>query len=238
MANSGSHRSFKQRTSALLARFRNYTLAGVLVTAPIAITLWLAITIINLVDDLVRWVLGTDTAVDTTSFWVPGLGLVIVIAFLALVGFFTASFLGRVLIRLSDYAMSRMPVIRTVYGALKQILETVLAKQSEAFREVAMLEYPRKDVWSLGFVTGPTKGEIQTITGDEMINVFVPTTPNPTSGYLLFVPRSQLVILDMSIDDAIKLVVSGGIVAPPTPTEVKGKVRIPPAGQAPVEAKE
>jgi uncharacterized membrane protein len=108
-----------------------------------------------------------------------------------------------------------MPVVRGVYGTLKQIFETVLAQKSRSFREVVLVEYPRQGVGAIGFVTGPTRGEIQAYSGDELVNVFVPTTPNPTSGFLLFVPKSDLIQLDMSVEDGIKMVISGGIVGPP-----------------------
>jgi uncharacterized membrane protein len=108
-----------------------------------------------------------------------------------------------------------MPLVRSVYGAVKQILETVLAQTSTAFREVVLLEYPRRGIWAIGFITGYTEGEVQNLTEDECVNIFLPTTPNPTSGFLLFVPRKELIKLDMSIEEGIKMVVSGGIVTPP-----------------------
>jgi uncharacterized membrane protein len=107
-----------------------------------------------------------------------------------------------------------MPVVRSFYGATKQILETVLATQSQAFREVVLFQYPREGIWCVGFITGETKGQIQELTDEHTVNVFVPTTPNPTSGFLLFVPRKDLHILDMSVEEGVKLVVSAGIVAP------------------------
>ena len=109
----------------------------------------------------------------------------------------------------------RMPVVRSIYGASKQILETVISTQSDAFREVVLVEYPRKELWVIGFVTGGTKAEVARRIDIDMVNVFVPTTPNPTSGFLLFCPREDVIFMDMSVEDAVKLVVSGGIVTPP-----------------------
>jgi len=134
--------------------------------------------------------------------------------FFILVGWFARNFFGRLIIRISEYIVDRMPVISKVYSAIKQIFETIMATQSQAFREVVMMEYPRKGVWSIGFVTGVTKGEVQEHTAEETINVFVPTTPNPTSGYLLFVPKKELKYLDMSVEEGVKLVVSAGIITP------------------------
>ncbi len=127
----------------------------------------------------------------------------------------TAGILGRLWVRTSEGLLARMPVIRGVYGAVKQIFETVFAHQSTAFREAVLVEYPRRGIWAIAFITGRTKGEVQNITEEECINIFLPTTPNPTSGFLLFVPRKELVPLSMTVEEAIKMVISGGIVTPP-----------------------
>jgi len=126
----------------------------------------------------------------------------------------TAGYLGRVVVRLSDAILARMPVVRSIYGATKQIFETVLAHKSTAFRQVCLVEYPRRGIWSLGFVTGTAVGEIQERTSDQVVNVFLPTTPNPTSGFLLLVPTRDLILLKMSVEDGIKMVISGGIITP------------------------
>ena len=131
------------------------------------------------------------------------------------IGAIAAGFLGRCLIGLGERILNRMPVVRSIYGASKQILETVLSTQSDAFREVVLVEYPRKGLWVLGFVTGATKGEVKDMISEQTVNVFIPTTPNPTSGFLLFCPNKDITYLDMSVEDAVKLVVSGGIVTPP-----------------------
>ncbi len=197
------------------ARLRAYLLAGIVVTAPISITIYLTYVFLTFVDSKVVRLLPKDwydALYGATTF--PGLGLVISLAGFILIGWFATNFLGRLIIRVSEYIVDRMPVIRTLYGAIKQIFETIMASQSTAFREVVMLEYPRKGVWSIGFVTGTTKGEVQDHTKAETVNVFVPTTPNPTSGYLLFVPKKDLKYLSMSVEEGVKLVVSAGIIAP------------------------
>jgi len=132
-----------------------------------------------------------------------------------MVGALTAGFMGRLWMRLSERVLAKMPVIRTIYSAVKQILETVLADQSAAFREAVLIEYPRRGMWAIGFITGRTKGEVQNLTEDECVNVFLPTTPNPTSGFLLFVPKPDIVPLAMTVEEAIKMVISGGIITPP-----------------------
>ena len=147
-------------------------------------------------------------------FSLPGLGLLLMLAFLTLVGMLTAGLAGRTLVRLGERLLSRMPIVRSVYGTLKQIFETVLAQKSRSFREVVLVEYPRRGLGAIGFVTGPTRGEIQARSQEEMVNVFLPTPPNPTSGFLLFVPRRDLIHLDMTIEEGMKMVISGGIVGP------------------------
>ncbi len=202
--------------SSAMARLRNYFLAGILVTAPIAITLYLTYSFLNMIDSKVRRIIPVEKLFppEYQEIAVPGLGIIFAVIFFILVGWFARNFLGRLIIRFSEYVVHRLPVISSLYGAIKQILETVMASKSQAFREVVMLEYPRKGVWSIGFVTGTTQGEVQDATRQETVNVFVPTTPNPTSGYLLFVPKKELKYLNMTVEEGVKLVVSAGIIIP------------------------
>ena len=173
----------------LLARLRAYFLAGVLVTAPVAVTFYIVWLIVSFVDNRVSQLIPARYSPENyLPFGIPGLGLVIAIIVLTLIGAVTAGYLGRVVVRLSDAILARMPVVRSIYGATKQIFETVLAHKSTAFRQVCLVEYPRRGIWSLGFVTGTAVGEIQERTSDQVVNVFLPTTPNPTSGFLLLVP--------------------------------------------------
>lgn len=200
---------------SVFARLRGYFVAGILVTAPIAITFYLTYVFLLFVDSKVTPLIPAQYNPNSyLPFSMPGLGLVCVIVFFILVGWFAKNFMGRLLYKITDYIVHRVPVIRTIYKAIKQIFETIMASHSQAFREVVMLEYPRKGVWSIGFVTGRTEGEVQRTTEKETMSVFVPTTPNPTSGYLLFVPKKELYFLDMTVEEAAKLVVSAGIITP------------------------
>jgi len=200
---------------SFLGRLRGYLIAGVLVTAPITITAWLTITLINIIDGQVTDLLPPQYHPEEyLPFSVPGLGLIAALVFLIIVGILTTNFLGRFFVRIGEEILDRLPIVRSLYGAIKQILETVFANQSEAFREVVMVEYPRKDMWVIGFLTGRSKGEVQAKTTDDTVNIFVPTTPNPTSGFLLFVPEKDVIRMDMSVEEGIKLVVSAGIVTP------------------------
>ena len=206
----------KKPKIGLIRHLRGYFLAGVLITAPIGITFYLAWLFINWVDNKMTPLLPPAYNPETyLPFGIPGLGLLMACLLMTLIGALTAGILGRYWIRTSEKLLARMPVIRSVYGALKQIFETVLSHQSNAFREVVLFEYPRRGSWALGFITGTTQGEIQNSTKDDVVNVFLPTTPNPTSGYLLFLPRRELVVLSMPVEEGIKMVISGGIVTPP-----------------------
>lgn len=208
------------------ARLRAYFFAGILVTAPVSITFYLAWQFIRFMDNQVSPLI--PPAWNPQNWGIPGFGLIMVAVALTVIGMVTAGFAGRLFVKVQDAVLERMPVIRSIYSAVKQIFETMLAQKANAFREVVLIEYPRKGIWTLGFITGTTNGEVRTRFDSEMVNVFVPTTPNPTSGFLLFLPRAEVQVLDMSVEDGIKMVVSTGILTPPT----KKKAR-PDAAPAP-----
>ena len=202
--------------ATFFSRLRGYFFAGVLVTAPIGITFYLVWLIVGLIDSQVMPLIPARYNPETyLPFSVPGLGLFVAAVVLILIGWLAAGLAGRWVIGISERLMANMPVVRNLYGAIKQIMETVMAQQSNAFRQVVLIEYPRRGIWALGFITGDTEGEVQNLASDTLVNVFVPTTPNPTSGFLLFFPRQDLHIMNMTIEEGIKMVVSGGIVTPP-----------------------
>lgn len=208
----------------LFQRFRAWFFTGLLVTAPVLLTLYITWAAINLIDSQVSKLLpGFEKSILGN---VPGVGLIIGAFLITMIGALAAGFLGRYIIRLGEALLNRMPVVRSIYGATKQILETVISTQSDAFREVVLVEYPRKGLWVIGFVTGNTKGEVAGRIQISMVNVFVPTTPNPTSGFLLFCPRQDVIFLKMSVEEAVKMVVSGGIVTPPDRSANAGSKKI------------
>ncbi len=187
-----------------------------MVTAPIGITIYLAVLFVQLVDDQMRGLVPAQYDPNQyLPFDIPGLGVLALLLMLLVVGFFAAGLIGRMVFRLGESLIDRVPVVRSVYGALKQIFETVFADSSSSFREVVLVEYPRRGLWAVGFITGRTRGEVRDRIDRDLVNVFLPTTPNPTSGFLLFVPREDLVHLDMSVEEGIKMVISAGIVTPP-----------------------
>lgn len=213
-------RRSRRRRRRWTARLRTYFLTGIIVTAPVGITLALALWVVNWIDGkivpLIPAAYNPQIFLrDLIGFHIPGIGVIVVIVGLTFIGFMAAGLVGRVFVRTGENLLNRMPIIRSVYGALKQIFETVLKSSSKSFREVVLVEYPRRGIWAIGFITSDTVGEVQSTIADEVVNVFLPTTPNPTSGFLLFVPRTHLIRLSMTVEEGIKMVVSGGIVTPP-----------------------
>jgi uncharacterized membrane protein len=199
----------------VFGRIRGYFLAGILVTAPIGITLWFTWAIITFFDSTVVPLIPAHYNPETyLPIPLPGMGLVLAVIVLVLIGWTAAGLMGRWLVRKSEQFMARMPVVRNIYSAVKQIMETVLAQNANAFRHVVLVEYPRRGIWTMGFVTGATGGEVQNVVDAELVNVFIPTTPNPTSGFLLFVPKKDLYYLDMTSEEGFKMLVSTGIVTP------------------------
>jgi uncharacterized membrane protein len=201
----------------VLHRLRNYFLTGVVITAPIAITAYLGWKFLVYLDDRTSVLIPAQYNPENyLPFAVPGIGLVVAMVGLTLIGALTANFLGRYLIQMGESVVNRMPVVRSVYNVLKQIFETAVSSSSTSFRQVVLIEYPRKGIWAVAFLTAYTSGEMERrFDGQEMINVFLPTTPNPTSGFLLFVPKKDTIFLDMTVEEGIKLVISAGMIIPP-----------------------
>ncbi len=202
----------------MMTRLRNYFLTGFIVTAPLAITAYLAWSMIGWVDSWVKPYIPFRYNPDNyLPFAIPGFGLIVALVLITLIGFLTANFIGRTIIATGENILGRMPLVRSVYRGLKQILETVLSERSDTFKKVGLIEYPREGLWALVFIATETRGEVQAEVGDEAgqtIAVFLPTTPNPTSGYLLFVPKKDVIELKMTVEEGAKLVISAGLVAP------------------------
>lgn len=215
-----------------MARLRNYFLTGIIVTAPLAITAYLAWTIIHWVDSWVKPYIPARYNPDHyLPFAVPGFGLVVALLTITLIGFVTASFVGRAIVGFGERLLNRMPLVRNVYRGLKQIFETVLANRSDLFNRVALFEYPRKGAWSIVFIAKQQESEINAALSGRhgrTVAVFRPITPNVTTGYLLYVDENDLIPLDMSVEDAAKVLISAGLVTP-EPTR-KARELLPPGG--------
>ncbi len=206
----------------LWIRLRNYFLTGLVIAAPLAITVYLTWWFVTFIDDWGRAIVlplvpEFYNPERYVPFSIPGIGIFFSIIFLIVLGFLTATIVGRSFVGYGEYLLGRMPLVRNLYSGLKQIFETVLSERSHTFQQVALAEYPRKGLWAIVFVSVPAKGEVQAKLGgdsEQMLSVFLPTTPNPTSGFLLFVPTKDLILLDMSVEEAAKLVISAGLVTP------------------------
>jgi len=199
-------------------RLRNNFLAGLIICAPIAITIWLTWTFIHWSDSWVRpYIPARWNPESYINFAIPGFGLLIAVVLITIVGFLGKNLIGQSIVRFGESIVHRMPLVRTVYRSVKQIFETVLKEQSNSFKKVGLIEYPGPGLWALVFVATDAKGEIASkfnAMGQDMVAVFMPPTPVPTAGFLIFVPREKIVMLDMSPEDAAKFLISGGLVAP------------------------
>ena len=198
-------------------RLRTNFLAGLVVIAPVAFTLWLIWSVMGLIDG---WVLplvpGWLDPVKYIGINLRGVGVIFFLIFTVLVGWIAKGLIGRSFIRFGESLVGRMPIVRSVYTAVKQIAETVFAQSDTNFDKACLIEHPRKGVYAIAFITTSAKGEVDAkLPHDErIVTVFMPTTPNPTSGFLLFLPASDIIELDMSVEDAAKLVISAGLVYP------------------------
>ena len=213
--------------SKIFVNLRNNFFKGILISVPVFITFYVAWILIKFFDNKVTPVLGPLipqhlNPSNYLPFEIPGIGLLTVFIFFAIIGFLTTGLFGRIFSSLVEKILSKIPVLRNIYSGLKQLFETILSKRSNSFREVILLEYPRKRIWAMGFLTGDTEGEVQRLTKNSMINIFLPTTPNPTSGFLLFVPAKDVLRLSMSVEEAIKMIISAGIL---TPSERQKKLK-------------
>lgn len=207
----------RRRKGAVIARVRANFLTGLVIAAPISITFYITWWFVSLVDNWIKPLVPVGYNPDTyLPFSVPGVGLVFAFIGLTLLGALAANLFGRTVVAYGEQVLDRMPVVRNLYKALKQIFETALSQSSTSFRQVGLIEYPRKGLFALVFISTETKGEVlkKAGSGGEMLSVFLPTTPNPTSGFLLFVPKPDVTILDMSVEEAAKLVISAGLVTP------------------------
>ncbi len=204
------------RRSRLRVRLRNYFLTGVIAAAPIGITIYLTWAFVNWVDSRVKPLIPSVYNPDNyLPFSVPGVGLLFAILILTLLGFLTANLVGRTAVSYGENLVERTPLVRNLYRALKQLFQTVLSQSSRSFDKVVLVEYPQKGVWRVGFVATRAKGEVaERLSAEEPLAVFIPNTPNVTAGFLVFVPRRAAVVLDMSVEEAAKMIISAGLVVP------------------------
>ncbi len=190
-------------------KIRNYFIAGIIVIFPLFVSIYLVWRIFNWLDSLV----GEPFVLVPWDR--PGAGIISAIIIIFLTGVLTANLVGKKIVELTDVLFTRLPLIRNIYLAIKQLTDTFAQNDRPSFNRVLMVEYPRKGVWALGFATGESKGEPQVKTKQKLLSIFIPTTPNPTSGMLIMAPREHVIFLDMTVEEGLKFVMSGGVVAPP-----------------------
>ncbi|SER44797.1 Uncharacterized membrane protein [Tranquillimonas rosea] len=206
-----------RRRASLFGSLRASFLTGLVVIAPIGLTLWLIWTVMGWVDAFVLPLVPSRFQPEQyIGINLRGVGVIFFLVFTIIIGWLAKGLIGRSLLRFAEGLVDRMPVVRSVYNGLKQIAETVFAQTETSFDRACLVEYPRRGIWSIAFVSTTTKGEIERgiPVSEQKLSVFLPTTPNPTSGFLLFVPRSEVIELEMSVEDAAKLVISAGLVYP------------------------
>lgn len=197
---------------------RRYLIAGLLVWIPVWTTFFVLNFLIDIFDGIIRLLPSAYQPEQLFGFPVPGLGLVVSLVVVFTTGLLVTNFLGRKIVAVSESLLDRIPLVRTIYRAVKQVMETIFSSSNDSFRKVLLVEYPRHGSWSIGFQTSTASSKVSEPTGKTLLSVFVPTTPNPTSGFLIMVPVEETQELNMSVDEALKLVISLGVVQPQAPT--------------------
>jgi uncharacterized membrane protein len=216
---------------------KKYLLAGLLVWLPLAVTVWVLTSVLGVLDGVFGWILSATQAVLPEAARhsiellreVPGLGVVVMLAALLLTGAFAANMFGQWWLKQGSRVLNKIPIVKSIYSSVKQVSDTLFSSSGNAFREAVLVQYPRTGSWTIAFVTGRPGGEAATHLHGDYLSVYVPTTPNPTSGFFLMVPRADVVVLQMSVDEALKYVISMGVVAPPAPTPPQPPGAVPAA---------
>lgn len=197
-------------------KLNHYFFTGLLVVVPITMTVVVVLWLIRFIDRFLVAVLPEALRPEVLyGIPVPGVGFLATLLLILLIGVLAANIFGRSLVTFSERLVDRIPLVKGIYTLFKQVSDTVLNRERGAFHKVVLIEYPRIGIWSVAFVTGVTKGEVQQVTAKNLVNVFVPTTPNPTSGFYILVPEDEMIDLTMTVEDAFKLIISGGMVTPP-----------------------
>ena len=193
---------------------RRYLVAGLLVWVPVGVTILIIKFLVDLMDQTLLLLPASVQPATLLGFRIPGLGIVLTAVVVLVTGMVVTNLFGRQLMRIGELILARIPVVRSIYSSVKQLTETLFSNSGQSFRKVVLVPYPHPGSWTMGFLTGVGSGEVRDRLGREVMNVFVPTTPNPTSGFFLIVPRQDVIELDMSVDDGLKMLLSVGVVQP------------------------
>jgi uncharacterized membrane protein len=204
---------------------KKFVVAGLLVWLPLAVTVWVLLWLVGLMDGIFGWLLtgvaavlpaNAQAGVERLRDW-PGLGVVVMLAVLLLTGVFATNFFGQWWLRQWDRLVGKIPIVKSIYSSVKQVGDTLFSSSGQAFREAVLVQYPRAGTWTIAFVTGRPGGEVAEHLQGDYLSIYVPTTPNPTSGFFLMLPRADVIELDMTVDAALKYIISMGVVAPVAP---------------------
>ncbi|MDG2473863.1 MAG: DUF502 domain-containing protein [Paracoccaceae bacterium] len=214
--NNMKRKNLSDNKNTFFQKTRNNFLTGLVLVVPVTLTGYLVWGALNFFDEkvipLIPFIYNPETYLNQS---IPGLGIFLFFIFTTIIGAITKGFFGRQIVKIGELLVAKTPIVRTIYNAVKQILETVLKKSNDSFQNACLIEYPRQGIWAVAFISTNTRGEIrQKINEKELVSVFLPTTPNPTSGFLLFVPKKDIVLLDMTVEEAAKTVISAGLVVP------------------------
>lgn len=193
---------------------RRYLVAGLLVWMPLGVTFLVVRVLVNWMDNSLLLIPEAYRPENLLGFHIPGIGVVLSLLIVFITGMFAANLFGRSMVSLWEHALAKIPLVRSIYSGAKQLAETVFSDKGKSFRKVLLIEFPRRGLWTVAFQTGTDIGEAQARTGEDVINVYVPTTPNPTGGYFVMIPRSDVIELDMKVDDGLKMLMSMGAVVP------------------------
>ncbi len=197
-----------------MSALRRYIVAGLVIWVPLGVTFLVIKLLIDLMDRTLVLIPAPYRPEHLLGFKIPGLGVALTVLVVIVTGMIFANLFGRRLVRIWEVILARIPLVRSIYSSVKQITETLFSAKGESFRKVVLVEYPRRDLWTLAFVTGDTAETFEAITGEELVNIYVPTTPNPTSGFFLMVPKRDIIELEMSVEAGLKLILSTGVVMP------------------------
>ena len=195
-------------------KIKTIFLTGIAAIIPVGLTVYILFHMIRMMDNLLKVIPPRFQPDDLLPFHIPGLGVIITIILIFVIGLITKSYIGNKAVMLGEWFVSKIPLVRSIYQATKQLVDAVFSEKSQSFKKVVLIEYPRKGMYAVAFVTGEARGEVQTKTAQKCINVFVPTTPNPTSGFYIMAPEDDVIHMDMTVEDAFKLIISGGIISP------------------------
>lgn len=214
-----------------MKRIRRYLVAGILVWVPLAVTYTLIRFVVGLMDRTLLLLPRQFRPEEILGFNIPGLGVILTIIVLLVTGLLAANFVGRAFVGGWESLLDRIPVVRSIYSAAKNFAEMVFSDSSQSFKRVLLIEYPRKGLYSLAFQTSTELGEVQGRKGEEIVCCFVPTTPNPTSGFIVIVPKKDVIVLDMEVDEALRMIISLGVVVPTWHKDPTGELPFPAADE-------